>query len=83
MDKEINSFINLWVGKKLENINNICEMLDICFSNNLVLHGMGLTRVFLNDDLLITTIDYNSWDESESEHNDTAVICYTWMIAVF
>lgn len=70
MDKEINNFINLWVGKKLENINNICEMLDICFSDNLVLHGMGLTRVFLNDDLLITTIDYNSWDESKSEHND-------------
>ncbi|MBQ6231349.1 MAG: hypothetical protein IJJ74_09585 [Eubacterium sp.] len=70
MDKDITDFINLWVGKRLENINNICEMLDICFSDNLVLHGMGLTRVFLNDDLLITTIDYNSWDESESRHND-------------
>lgn len=70
MDKEIIGFINLWVGKRLESINNICEMLDIGFSDNLILHGMGLTRIFINDDLLITTIDYNSWDESESKNND-------------
>ena len=70
MDREINEFINRWVGKKLESINNICEMLDIGFSDNLVLHGMGLTRIFINDDLLITTIDYNSWDEAEDKNND-------------
>ena len=61
MDKTINDFINLWVGKRLEGLNCICEMLDFCFSDNLVLHGLGLTRIFLNDDLIITTMDYNSW----------------------
>ena len=70
MDKMINDFINLWVGKRLEGLNCICEMLDFCFSDNLVLHGLGLTRIFLNDDLIITTMDYNSWDQEESKHND-------------
>lgn len=70
MDKTINDFINLWVGKRLEGLNCICEMLDFCFSDNLVLHGLGLTRIFLNDDLIITTMDYNSWDQEESKHND-------------
>ena len=56
MDKTINDFINLWVGKRLEGLNCICEMLDFCFSDNLVLHGLGLTRIFLNDDLIITTM---------------------------
>ena len=70
MDKTINDFINLWVGKRLEGLNCICEMLDFCFSDNLVLHGLGLTRIFLNDDLIIPTMDYNSWDQEESKHND-------------
>lgn len=70
MDKEINDFINLFVGKQLEELNCICEMLDFCFSDDLVLHGLGLTRIFLNDELVITTIDYNAWDQNESKHND-------------
>lgn len=70
MEKEIKEFISLWIGKSLEGLHCICEMLDFCFSDNLVLHGLGLTRIFLNDDLIITTIDYNSWDQTDSKHND-------------
>ena len=29
MNNEINEFINLWMGKRLEKIYNICEMLEI------------------------------------------------------
>ena len=70
MNNEINEFINLWMGKRLESIYNICEMLEIDFSDNLVLHGLGLTRIFLKNDLVITTMDYNSWDQVESKNND-------------
>ena len=70
MNKDINDFMNLWVGKRLEGLNCICEMLDFCFSDNLVLHGLDLTRVFLNDDLVISTLDYGVWDQNESKHND-------------
>lgn len=70
MDKKIADFMNLWVGKRLEGLNCICEMLDFCFSDNLVLHGLDLTRVFINDDLVITTLDYSIWDENETTHND-------------
>lgn len=45
MDKTINDFINLWVGKRLEGLNCICEMLDFCFSDNLVLHGLGFLEI--------------------------------------
>jgi len=70
MNNEINEFINLWVGKRLEHLSCACEILNFVFSGDLVLHGMGLTRVFLNDDLVITTIDYNSWDQTDSRNND-------------
>ncbi len=70
MENEINEFINLWVGSQLESLHCACEILDFGFSGNLVLHGMGLTRVFLNEDLVITTIDYHSWDQTESKNND-------------
>ena len=70
MNNEINEFIDLWMGKRLEKIYNICEMIEIDFSDNLVLHGLGLTRIFLKNDLVITTMDYNSWDQVESKNND-------------
>ena len=70
MDNEIDDFIGIWVGKRIESLNCACEILDVGFSGNLVLHGMGLTRVFLNDDLVITTLDYNSWDQINNENND-------------
>ena len=64
MDNRIKAFINLWVGKQLESIHCACEILDFGFSGDFVLHGMGLTRVVLNDDIIITTLDYNSWDQT-------------------
>ena len=70
MDKTINDFINLWVGKRLEGLNCICEMLDFCFSDNLVLHGLGFPRIFLKDVLILTTIDYNSRNPEERKLND-------------
>ena len=70
MDNKIKEFINLWVGKQVESMHCSCEILDFGFTGDLVLHGMGLSRVFLNDDLVITTIDYNSWDQKVSENND-------------
>ena len=46
MNNEINEFINLWMGKRLESIYNICEMLEIDFSDNLVLHGLYLINTY-------------------------------------
>ena len=70
MDNRIKEFINLWVGKRLESIHCACEILDFGFSGDFVLHGMGLTRVVLNDDIIITTLDYNSWDQTDPKNND-------------
>ena len=70
MKAGIKPFINSLVGKKLEYLGCAAEILDFGFSDNLVLHGMGLTRIICDGDILITTIDYQSWDEKTSENND-------------
>ncbi len=70
MENKIKEFLNLWIGRQLESLHCACEIIDFGFSGDLVLHGMGLTRVFLNDDLVITTIDYQSWDQTDSKNND-------------
>ncbi len=69
MDK-IDSFIQLLVGRKLEYVCCECEILDCGFSGDLILHAMGCTRVIKDDDILITTTDYQNWDGKESTNND-------------
>ena len=70
MSNEIREFTDLWIGKELKNLTCACELLSFEFSGDLVLHGTGLTRVFLNDDMVIATNDYNSWDQTDSRNND-------------
>lgn len=44
--------------------------IDFGFNEPLVLHAMGCSRVIKNDDILVTTLDYDSWDQIESTNND-------------
>lgn len=37
---------------------------------NYALHTQCLTRIVKNNDILVTTQDYQSWDGEESENND-------------
>lgn len=68
-EKEIKDFINLLVGREIEYVCCEAEILDIGF-RNLILHGMGCTRVIQENDILITTVDYLSWDGTVSTNND-------------
>lgn len=70
MDQKLKEFIDLWIGKQLESVHCACEILDFGFTGDLVLQGLGLTRVFVDGDLVITTIDYQSWDQKDSKNND-------------
>lgn len=69
MDYAAVSFVNLLVGKKLLHICCETEILDFDFAP-LALDAIGCTRVIKSNDILVTTLDYQSWDLSESTHND-------------
>lgn len=69
MKKEAIEFVNSLVGRKLVSLCCEAEILDLDFAP-LVLHGMGCSRVIKNNDILITTMDYQSWDGEDSTHND-------------
>ena len=69
MDHEAVRFVNLLVGKKLLHLCCEVEILDFDFAP-LALHAMGCSRVIKDNDILVTTLDYQSWDQSESTHND-------------
>ena len=63
-------FINVLAGKRLERLCCEAEILDFLFEGNLVLHAMGMSRIIFHDDILVSTIDYQSWDGEVSTNND-------------
>ena len=69
MNHEAVRFVNRLVGKKLLRVCCEAEILDFDFAP-LALHAMGCSRVIKNNDILVTTLDYQSWDLDESTHND-------------
>ena len=65
----IASFVTSLAGKRLLDICCEAELLDFDFAP-LTLHALGCSRIIKNSDILVTTLDYQSWDLSESTHND-------------
>ena len=57
------------VGKRLDAINLACEMMMFSFEKY-SLHTQCLTRIVCENDLLVTTSDYQSWDGKEESNND-------------
>lgn len=69
MDNTYIKFVNSLMGKKLVHFCCEAEILDFSF-DPLTLHAMGFSRVIKNNDVLVTTLDYQSWDQIESTNND-------------
>ena len=57
------------VGKRLDALNLACEMMMFSF-DNYELHTLCLTRIILENDILVTTSDYQSWDGEVDTNND-------------
>lgn len=70
LDNKAILFVQSLIGKKLVYFCCEANILDFGFDESLVLHAMGCSRVIKNDDILVTTLDYQSWDQIESTHND-------------
>ena len=70
MRQDIIDFVSLLVGKNLEYLGCEADLLEFVFEEDLVLHAAGFSRVVADDEILITTPDYQSWDGIDSMHND-------------
>ncbi len=66
---ELEKLIKKIVGLKLGVIGYACEMLLFNFAQY-ALHVLCLTRIIKNGDILVTTLDYQSWDGEHNEKND-------------
>ncbi len=66
---ELNKSMQNIVGLKLNAIRYACEMLMFNFERYTI-HSQCLTRIIKDDDILLTTLDYQSWDGEHEENND-------------
>lgn len=65
----LNEYLQVLVGERLEKLNLVCEMMAFTFENY-SLHSTCLTRIIQENDILVTTADYQNWDEKVDAHND-------------
>ena len=65
----LNEYLQVIVGKKLEKLNLACEMMMFSFEEY-AFHTLGLTRIIKDNDILVTTLDYQNWDGEVNENND-------------
>ena len=65
----LNKYLQVIVGKKLEKLNLACEMMMFSFEDY-AFHALGLTRIIKDNDILVTTLDYQNWDRKNDDNND-------------
>ena len=61
--------LQIIIGKQLDALNMACEMMMFSFEKY-ELHSQCLTRIICKNDVLVTTLDYQSWDGEIEENND-------------
>ena len=66
---ELETLIKKIIGLKLDSVRYACEMLTFDFAQY-ALHVQCLARIIKNDDVLVTTLDYQSWDGEDEDNND-------------
>ncbi|MDE7084253.1 MAG: hypothetical protein K2O81_03325 [Clostridia bacterium] len=68
-NSELKNVLNEIVGLRLTDVHPVCEMMVFSFERY-SLHSQCLTRIIKNNDILVTTLDYQSWDGEITENND-------------
>ena len=69
MRENLKQYLDTCIGKELLNIYLVCEMM--CFEfGDMALHAKSFTRILQNDEVLVTTLDYQGWDEIDDKNND-------------
>ena len=66
---KLNEHLQVIVGKQLVALNMACEMMMFSFGKY-ELHAQCFTRIICRNDVLVTTLDYQSWDGETEKNND-------------
>lgn len=66
---ELAEHLQAILGKRLDAINLACEMMMFSFEEY-AFHSQCLTRIICENDILVTSSDYLSWDGETEENND-------------
>ena len=66
---DLKKYLQVIVGKRLDSLSLACEMMMFNFGEY-ALHAECLTRIIYEDDILVTTLDYQIWDGKVEENND-------------
>ena len=66
---KLNEHLQTIVGKRLNDLHLILELMSFSFEEY-AFHALGLTRIIYGNDILVTTIDYLSWDGETDTNND-------------
>ena len=57
------------IGKRLTHLHLACEMMMFGFEEY-ALHAQCLARIICQNDILVTTLDYQNWDGEVDTNND-------------
>lgn len=66
---KLQEHLEVIIGKQLDALNLACEMMMFSFGEY-ALHAECLTRIICGNDILVTTLDYQSWDGEVEANND-------------
>ena len=65
----LQNHFDMIVGKQLTELHLACEMMMFSFEEY-KLHTQCLTRIICENDILVTTLDYQNWDGETDTNND-------------
>ena len=66
---KLSEYLQVIAGKRLSSISLACEMMMFSF-DAYELHAQCFTRIVCENDILVTTADFQSWDGKTEENND-------------
>lgn len=65
----IKNYLDSLSEKTLDSLNLACEMMMFTFGD-IAIHSQCFTRIMLKEQVLLTTLDYQSWDKENEKNND-------------
>ena len=67
--KKLEAYLELLNGTILDNLTLAAQMMIFSFGN-IAIHSQCFTRIMHKNQILLTTLDYQNWDEVDDKNND-------------
>lgn len=74
--KKIETYLELLNGSLLDDLTLAAQMMMFSFGS-IAIHSQCFTRIMHQDRILLTTLDYQNWDEADDKNNDE---WYNWSL---